>query len=184
MRKNNLIKNYMQNNKLNIEEVMKDYTAYLYTIVKNKNSNLPDEDREEIISDVFLAVWKNQRNLDWNKEMSSYLVGITRNVYHKKTRSLRNTLDITDYENCFYQIEDIETEIEISQSNQIMMEEIKQMKEEDKVIFMSYYYQSKSIKEIACQLKISETKVKSRLFRIRRKLKKTLEKRGYSYDGK
>ena len=55
------------------------------------------------------------------------------------------------------------------------------MKEEDKNIFIAYYYYSRSIKEISSDLKISELKVKSRLFRIRRKLKKVLEQRGYSY---
>ena len=61
------------------------------------------------------------------------------------------------------------------------MMEINNMKQEDKEIFMSYYYYAKSIKEIANTLKIAETKVKSRLFRIRQKLKKVLEKRGYHY---
>ena len=62
-------------------------------------------------------------------------------------------------------------------------EVVNNMKQEDKEIFMSYYYYAKSIKEIADTLKIAESKVKSRLFRIRKKLKKVLEKRGYSYHG-
>ena len=37
-----------------------------------------------------------------------------------------------------------------------------------------FYYSSKSIKEIAKELKMSETNVKTKLFRIRRKLKKYL----------
>ena len=55
------------------------------------------------------------------------------------------------------------------------------MKEEDKNIFTYYYYKSKKIKEISIMMGISEIKVKSRLSRIRKKLKKELEKRGYSY---
>ena len=50
------------------------------------------------------------------------------------------------------------------------------MKEEDKNIFTYYYYQSKSIKDISGLLKISQIKVKSRLSRIRKKLKKELGK--------
>ena len=87
MKESNLIKNYMQDNKLNIEEVMINYTPYIYTIIKNKNSSLTNEDIEEIISDVFLATWKNQSKLDRDKELSAYLVGITKNLYNKKMRS-------------------------------------------------------------------------------------------------
>ena len=84
MKESNLIKNYIQDNQLNIEKVIINYTPYIYTIIKNKNSNLSNEDIEEIVSDVFLAVWKNQSRLDINKEISTYLVGIAKNLYNKK----------------------------------------------------------------------------------------------------
>lgn len=87
MKESNLIKNYIQDNQLNIEKVIINYTPYIYTIIKNKNSNLSNEDIEEIVSDVFLAVWKNQSRLDINKEISTYLVGIAKNLYNKKIRN-------------------------------------------------------------------------------------------------
>lgn len=182
MKNSNLIKQYINHNKLNIENVMRDYTSYIYTIINNKNCNLSDEDIEEIISDVFLAVWKNQKKLDIDKDMSSYLAGITKNLYLKKIKYLENVIDINDYENNLCEIESIELKTENNEKNNLIMIEINNMKQEDQKIFMSYYYYSKTMKEIAEQLKIKEEKVKSRLFRIRRKLKKSLEKRGYSYD--
>lgn len=182
MKGNNLIKQYIYNNRLNIEKVMNDFTPYIYTIISNKNSNLRDEDIEELISDVFLVVWKNQKKLDTEKEMSSYLAGITKNLYSKKIKYLEDVIDINDYENNLCEIESIEMKTENNEKNNLIMIEINNMKQEDKEIFMSYYYYSKTTKEIAEQLKIKEEKVKSRLFRIRRKLKKSLEKRGYSYD--
>lgn len=155
MKGNNLIKQYIYNNRLNIEKVMNDFTPYIYTIISNKNSNLRDEDIEELISDVFLF---------------------------KKIKYLENVIDISDYENNLCEIENIEMKTENNEKNNLIMIEINNMKQEDKEIFTSYYYYSKTMKEIAEQLKIKEEKVKSRLFRIRRKLKKSLEKRGYSYD--
>ena len=97
MQESNLIKNYINNNELNIEKIMKNYTPYLYTIIRNKNSTLSNEDVEEIISDVFLAVWKNQSKLDRNKKLSTYLVGVTKNLYNKK---IRNKNCVIDKENC------------------------------------------------------------------------------------
>ena len=41
-------------------------------------------------------------------------------------------------------------------------------------VISMFYYSGKSIKEIAKELKLSETNVKTKLFRIRRKLKKYL----------
>lgn len=175
------IKEYIENDKLNIEKVMDEYTGYLYTVIKNKNLQLIDEDIEEIVSDVFLAVWKNQSHLDINKDMSSYLSGIAKNVYCKKIRKLKNESDINDYENVLCDNENFEKKIEDKQKSNVIIEEINNMKQEDKDIFVLYYYYSKTIKEIAKILAITEPKVKSRLFRIRKKLKKNLEKRGYSY---
>ena len=56
------------------------------------------------------------------------------------------------------------------------------MSKEDKDMFLLYYYFSKSIKEISKDLNCSEFKIKSRLFRIRKKLKANLERGGYRYE--
>lgn len=183
MKETNLIKNYIQNNQLNIEKVIKDFTPYVYTIIQNKNRKLTDEDTEEIISDVFLAVWKNQKTLDISKEMASYLGGITNHIISKKIKNIKNVSDINDYENTLYEIGSIEKQTEQKEKNDLIIQELNKMKQEDKQIFMSYYYYAKTMNEIAKELNLSEQKIKSRLFRIRKKLKKILEKRGYTYHG-
>lgn len=171
----------MTNNELDIEQVMTDFTPYLYSIIQNKNAVLSSEDREEIISDVFVAVWKNQEKLDRSLEMKAYLVGIMRNIVSKKMRNLKFDVAMDDFENTLCGTENVEFEIENAEENKFILCELNQMKLQDREIFMLYYYFSRSMKEIAIELNISEAKVKSRLFRIRRKLKKALEKRGYHY---
>lgn len=183
MKKANLIKNYIQDNELNMEKIMKIYTPYIYTIIKNKNPSLDNEDIEEIISDVFLATWKNQSKLDKDKELSAYLVGITKNLYNKKIRNKKSTINIESLKNNLFEIESIDYKIENTEKENLIMMLVNNMKQEDKDIFILYYYNSKMIKDIANILNITENKVKSRLFRIRRKIKKGLEKRGYSYNG-
>ena len=76
----------------------------------------------------------------------------------------------------------METIIEKSQKENLVINAVYKMKDEDKRIFLAYYYYANSMKNIAKELEISEQKVKSRLFRIRRKLKKILEKEGYHYE--
>ena len=57
---------------------------------------------------------------------------------------------------------------------------VKKMKENDIEIFELYYYSSMKISEISNILNISEFSIKSKLFRIRKKIKKELLKGGYS----
>ena len=64
-------------------------------------------------------------------------------------------------------------------SRAIINNELNSLKAQDKDIFVKYYYFEKSIKEIASYYNISESKVKSKLFRIRKRLHKILKKRGY-----
>lgn len=52
------------------------------------------------------------------------------------------------------------------------------MSNEDKTIFLMFYYKGQKIKEISNKLDISESKVKMKLSRTRKKLKKILEQRG------
>ena len=47
-------------------------------------------------------------------------------------------------------------------------------------VFVEYYYDERSIKEISKIFNMSESKIKSKLFRVRKKLNKVLKKRGYS----
>lgn len=181
MKEAKLISSYIVNDELNIEHIMEDFTPYIYKIIINRKMNISDEDIEEIISDVFVALWKNQKNLDINKELSSYIAGITRNILSKKFRNIINIIYMDDYNNELLGINNLENILEQSENTQAVMNELNNMKIEDKDIFMYFYYNNKTIKEIAIILNVSEKKVKSRLFRIRKKLKKNLERKGYSY---
>lgn len=66
--------------------------------------------------------------------------------------------------------------------NKKIIDYIENMKKEDKDIFIYYYYQGMKIKEIALLLNISESKVKSKLYRIRKRLQKKLRREGEGYE--
>lgn len=157
--------------------------GYVYIIIKNSESTFSNEDIEEIASDVFLTIWKNKEKLDINKEIAPYIAGITRNLILKKKSKIKDNIeDIEGLQNYLYEEIDVtHNQIEQNEKINILNNQLIKMKEEDKNIFTYYYYKSKKIKEISIIMGISEIKVKSRLSRIRKKLKKELEKRGYSY---
>ncbi len=157
--------------------------GYIFIIIKNSGYLFSNEDIEEIASDVFLVIWKNKEKLDINKEIAPYIAGITKKMILKRKNNIKNNNEnIEEYENLLYEKNnDIHIKTEENEKINILTNELTKMKEEDKNIFTYYYYQSKSIKDISSLLKISQIKVKSRLSRIRKKLKNELEKRGYGY---
>ena len=162
---------------------MEIYTPYIYKIIINRNIKLNDEDIEELVSDVFLALWNNREKLDLNKKMSSYLAGITKNLLSKKIRDLKSINYLEDLKEDLIEIDCIENQITELEKNNLIRNEIEKLKKQDKDIFILYYYNSKSMKDISFILNIQEKKIKSRLFRIRKIIKRSLEKRGYSYNG-
>lgn len=179
----NKIHMYMLDSQLDIEKIIKDYTNYIYTIIRNSYSNLSNEDIEEIILDVFMTLWKNQFKLDINKSMAAYISGITKNLIKYKKRQIKNINDnIEDFEDKIMDITNIELVVMQNEREKIISNELEKLKQEDKEIFIEYYYSQKSIKEISIIFNMSESKVKSKLFRTRKKLQKILKKRGYNYD--
>ena len=172
---------YIKDSSLDIESIMSDYTRYIWNIIKS-SSSLKKEDIEEIISDVFITLWNNQYKLDINKKMSTYIFGITKNLIKKKYRDIQIDNNIEDFEEKLIAIENIELSCQDNEIEKIIIDELEKMKKEEKEIFISFYYYSRKIKEISIEFNISESKVKTKLHRIRKKIKKALEKRGYSYD--
>ena len=170
------IKYYIENNELDLERIINEYSSYIAIIINNMAStNLSNEDKEEIISEVFFILWKNKHKLDINKSLSSYIAGITRNLVKEYLRKIKINVDISDYENSLYgydKIDFLDTNI---QEIRHIEKKLENMKEIDKTIFLDFYYSSKSIKDIAKEQKMSEFSVKQRLYRIRNKIKKEVK---------
>ena len=176
MNKDREIKRYIKNNELDLERIINEYSSYIAIIINNMAStNLSNEDKEEIISEVFFILWKNKHKLDINKSLSSYIAGITRNLVKEYLRKIKINVDISDYENSLYgydKIDFLDTNI---QEIRHIEKKLENMKEIDKTIFLDFYYSSKSIKDIAKEQKMSEFSVKQRLYRIRNKIKKEVK---------
>lgn len=177
------IKNYKTNNELNLEIIINEYSSYIRKIMDNKTMVfLTNEDKEEILSDTFFILWKNKDKLDDSKLLSSYLAGIVRNLIKEKSRVISINYDIQDYENSISELTSIDMLYEQREKTRLIKETLEKMKEEDVMIFHLYYYAGKKMKEIAQILDVSEFNVKTRLYRIRKRLKNDLEKGGYSNE--
>ena len=183
MKNENAIYMYIKDNVLDIDKIIDDFSGYLYTVIQNAG-NFIKEDIEEIISDTYLILWNNQYKLDLDKKLSSYLVGIVKNLIKQKYKIFNNSYDnIESYEDILITNEGLDVVIENNEVNRKIIELLNKLKEDDKEIFYEYYFYSRKIKEIAIENNISESKVKIILHRTRNKLRKELLKGGYSLNG-
>ena len=176
------MKKYNEEDIVNLEKVINTYKGYVCKIISNNgDSFLSKEDKEEIFSDTFFVLWKNRKNIDKEKSLKPYIAGIVKNLIREKRRVVKIDCNIDDYSNDIKDIKDIEMFVEDRDKIDKIEKILLKMKKEDIMIFKLYYYSSRSIKEISKEINISEFSIKSKLFRIRKKIKKELEKGGYSY---
>ena len=169
------IYNYFNGNTLLIENIVNDFSNYIYTVIRNSNLKVSDEDIEELVSDVVFTIWKNQGKLDINRKITPYIAGITNNLVKKKYRDTKVFDNIEDYENNLIEDSNIELQFIENERNKGIMKQLDKLKKEDKTIFILYYFNEKSINDIANELNMTESKVKYKLFRTRKKLKKYLK---------
>ena len=181
MNEDRKISNYYKDDELNIEKVIDEYSGYVYKIIENMViKHLSKEDIEEIISDTFVVLWKNRNILDKTKDLSPYIAGITKNLLREKSRTIEIHRDITEYENIIHDFTNLDMFCEQREKISTIDRIVKDMKKMDIEIFELYYYSSMKYNEISKLLSISEFTIKSKLFRIRKKIKKELLKGGYS----
>lgn len=172
MKESKQLEDYYIDNEIDIDQIIEDFTPYITTIINNGtvNSNISFEDKEEIFSDKFFILWKNRNRLNINVSLNSYLAGITRNLIKEKYRKLKIVYDISDFEN------DILNSVNMYESDRELIfdveQKMKELKDIDIEIVNLFYYSSMSVKDIAKKLNISELNVKTRLHRIRKKIKK------------
>ncbi len=175
MKEKKELENYIINKNIDLDKIVDDYTPYIKTIIQNMvNDNLSEEDKEEIIIDTFFILWKKYKAKYCINSLSSYIAGITRNLIKEKLKSLKYTIDI---EKCDNLTEDSNIDILLQEREETneLYKKINHLKEIDIKIVNMFYYYSKSIKDIAKELQISEVNVKTRLHRIRKKIKKEMK---------
>ena len=124
----------MNDNALDIEKITKDYSNYVHTIIKNSNIDFSNEDIEEIIV--------NEKRLDINKSMSAYIAGITKNLIKNKIRnnSKKALENIDDFEEDIVDISNLELDVIKNEKEEIISNVLDNLKEEDKTVFIEYYY--------------------------------------------
>lgn len=166
-----------------IQNTSQKYGAYLTKIAMNILRH--HEESEECVNDTYLSAWE-QIPPDHPENLLAYLGRITRclalNRYDYLTAQKRNaefTLQLSELEECLSRPDCVESQYENGELSSAISTFLRTLDGEKRNIFIRRYWFSDPITEIASRFNLSESKVKSILFRLRKQLKQYLESEGY-----
>lgn len=175
-----LIKQTIAGNHQAFQKLVIRYQNYAFTtayyVLKNR------EDAEEAAQDAFLKAYKRLAHFEGQSKFSTWLYTIVyRTAIDKKRLKKSHYQSIDDSANNL-QITDgrrstANYEADKSDLKSHLERVIQQLKPIDSTIIGLYYLGEQSVKEIADITGLSQTNIKTKLFRIRETLKEKLEKK-------
>lgn len=176
-----IIKLYFAREERAIKETDQKYGKMCFQVANNLLLN--KEDSEECVSDTYLTLW-NKIPPTHPNNFTAFICKITRNLSLKKLELLKAKKRSPDAMVSFSEIEEIlpDHRIAAEMSDEELGKYISAFlqKEEvlDRNVFLRRYWFFDSIRDIATRYSMSESKVKSMLFRTRNRLRLFLRKEG------
>lgn len=166
-----------------IAEASNKYGRYCHHIAYNILHN--HQDCEECVNDTYLRAW-NSIPPKQPSRLSTFLGKIVRNLsldrYDKYTAEKRGfgqvPLALDELEECIPAPSHTEQAIDELALVGLLNRFLAGVKPEPRCIFVQRYWYLDPIKDIAADFGISESKVKTTLLRLRRKLKQFLQEEG------
>lgn len=166
-----------------ISEAKKKYQKQLHSLAFGILRSF--EDSEECENDAYLRAW-NSIPPKRPEYLGGFLHKIVRNLALNKRSQYsaqkrgggQVELALTELEDCIPSVISVESEIEDGLIADSINTFLKSLKSKDRVIFVRRYFYLLSIAEIAKGTGLSESGVKSALFRMRNKLKDKLQEEG------
>lgn len=164
-----------------LEQIIRHYTPYVGAIVWGiVGGKLSQSDAEEILSDVFLCLWKNAEKIRPGK-LKSYLAAIARS---RAVDALRRFGETVELEEDLIALPDTDPEAALTEAEErrIMRETLAAMPEPEHTIFIRHYFLYQKTSEIADALGMNVNTVQTKLKRGREKLRIALTEGGLSYE--
>lgn len=171
--------------KVGISELEQKYFSYCHTIAMSILQNT--EDAEECVADTWLKIW-NSIPPNRPESLRLYTARVVRNLafnryrdsHAEKRKGDQLCVPLEELSECIqgqFSIEDILKRREL---NRIIQRFIAGLHTNERNLFLRRYYYADDISAIAHRYRMTENHVSVTLYRIRKRLKKLLEKEGYN----
>ena len=165
-----------------ILELDRSYGAAVRTTAGNLLRD--PQDVEECVNDAYLGVW-NSIPPQRPEPLVSYVCRIARNLAVSRLRSetaakRNSSLDLVleELEECIPARTDVEGELEARELTRAIDRFLAALSYTDRYLFVRRYWFADPVREIAARTGLRENRVSVRLFRLREKLRKHLQKEG------
>ena len=174
---------YRQRDESAIRETERKYGKYLTKIAHGILANA--EDSRESVSDAYLGAW-NSIPPHCPDVLSAYLAKLTRRCaidifrrrHREKRRESEYALSLDELDDCVSGGDTPDETVELSELTQAIETYLRSLDSEARTVFIARYFFFDSLREIAACRHMSESKVKSLLFRTRKGLRDYLIKEG------
>ena len=156
-----------------LEWFIDKYSAYVGTVVSNiLKDSMSREDIEEVTADVFVTLWSSAANL-YPLNIKGYLSRVARSLSMQKLRDKVSELPLD--EDILILDDDTEFErVAKEDQDQAVRKAVYSMPQPDKEIFLRFYYYCQSVSEIAKQMQMNPSTIKTKLRRGRERLRHIL----------
>ena len=140
------------------------------------------EDAEECVNDTYLDAW-NAMPEARPEFLGAFLSKITRRIsidrFRAKHRERRGGMNeiLSELDECIPSEDGVEREYESRLLRDEINDFLYSQPKEKRAMFVLRYFYSKSVSEIARQISVGESKVKTTLFRMRKELQERLEEK-------
>jgi RNA polymerase sigma-70 factor (ECF subfamily) len=157
------------------------YAPYVTAIISGiAKGTLSSSDIEEVAADVFFKIWLKRKQVRADS-MKAFIAQVTRNASIDRLR--KTNKEFLPYDDDIFHITSYEhlDELAIARERKtIMQNAVNSFGEQDREIFIRYYYFGETIKTISNRLHLNTSTTKTKLHRLRSKLKAIMQERGYS----
>jgi RNA polymerase sigma-70 factor, ECF subfamily len=149
--------------------------VYRFIIRLTGNASLA----EDLVSEVFLDVWRQAEGFESKSQVSTWLLAIAR---YKALSALRRRTDEHLDDQMAATIEDTadspETVVDTKDRNTVVQKCLRQLSPAHREVIDLVYYHEKSVEEVAGIVGIPENTVKTRMFYARKRLSELLKTAG------
>jgi len=176
----NLIKEFISGNEVAFQTL---YKKYLPKLVRRVEMYFTGHDVDDIVSEIFLGIIKNVKGFDPSiASFSTYIFSLTNNKIADQLRKKYKDNVLVELDLIVTNKQEKKQSYEmnldkgISEEEQILLikEEIKKLTPSERTLFSGYYFEGKTMEEIAEELGLTTIKVRVTIHRIRKKVSKQL----------
>ncbi|MBE6928573.1 MAG: RNA polymerase sigma factor [Ruminococcaceae bacterium] len=184
MQDDEIITLYLERNEDAIRQTEKKYGKALKTMAMRILSD--EDDSQECVNDTYLKTWNSIPPMQ-PSHLSAYLHKLVRRIsidryrgrHSEKRKPNEYTASLDELGECLAGEETPQGVLELQLLTQTIEAFLQTLSEQNRQIFLCRYYFLDPVKQIAKFFSISESNVKSTLYRIRSGLKEHLKQEGF-----